>query len=101
MKYAIVCDARKGKDLGITHLALVDRSRFRQFWWTSDGIDFIKTFNNKEEAQKVCNKYKYNNPRVVDYKEVVELLKSQNEEIIHNEALVSVEAGWDGHKEII
>lgn len=61
--YVIVQDSRKNKGM---NLALVDRSKIRTRWWTS-GLSDVKIYTDKREAQLQCEKYKFNNPRVVPF----------------------------------
>ncbi|KKN73984.1 hypothetical protein LCGC14_0395500 [marine sediment metagenome] len=99
MSYAIICDARKGGKLGIETLALVDRSLTKKVWWTSDAEYLIMQFLKKSAVIYSCSKLHRNNARVVSYNTAVSLIKSQDNEITHLEALASSEVGWDGHKD--
>lgn len=48
------------------NLALIDRSKSKDKWWTSE-LKNALVFESKEQAQLQCEKYKYNNPRVVPF----------------------------------
>ena len=99
MSYAIICDARKGKNLGIEILAYADRSLTKSMWWTSDSEWLVMAFRKRSAAVYSCSKLSRNNARVVSYEIAVSMIKEQSREIIHLEALASSEEGWDGHKD--
>ncbi len=63
MSYLIIQDSRKNKGM---NLALVDRSKSPDQWWTSV-LDNALVFITKEQVKIQCDKYKYNNPRVVPF----------------------------------
>ena len=98
--YAIICDARRGQDLGIDILALVDRKLTNALWWTSDDSDLILNFKKRSTADHVIGSLKRNNPRVVSYAEAVKRIQEQWESIGEDEAARETEAGWDGHKDV-
>lgn len=98
MRYAIICNARSGFDLGISHLAMVDRRINKCLFWTSDNCSLIMSFSSSFEAETARKKIKYNNPQVVSFKNACEIIKSQEFEIMHNEASMDNESGWGGHK---
>lgn len=60
-KFVIVQDSRKDG----TSLMLVDRRKSKKFWWTHDFSLALK--GCKSEMQKVANKLKHNNVRVLSY----------------------------------
>ena len=67
--FVIVQDSRKGD----TTLMLVDRRKSKKYWWTHDfSIAYIGT---KNEIDKAAKKFKYNNVRVISYKEYLEQRK--------------------------
>ena len=96
--YAIVCEARTGASLGITTLALVDRSKSRDAWWTSDDPTLAINYSSEHAAAFVAKRLKMNRPRVVPFADAARLLDEQAAEIIHHEAMSDAEQGWDGHK---
>ena len=96
MAYAIVCDARKGADLGISHLALVDRRKSRELWWTSDDSNLILKFESKLKAQQRLRRLKHNNPQILDYNMAVEWIEDQEREILE---MTEGDPSWDAHKE--
>lgn len=51
----------------VTRLYLVDRSITKRFWWSPYSI-FAMIFNNKEEAERTANRYKYGNVKVFEIK---------------------------------
>lgn len=59
--FVIVQDSRKDG----TSLMLVDRRKSKKFWWTNDFSLALK--GCKSEMQKVANKLKHNNVRVLNY----------------------------------
>ena len=63
MNYVIIQDSRKNKG---RILVLVDRNKSKSTWWTSD-LDNALVFTSREQAQKQCEKYKYNYPRVIPF----------------------------------
>ena len=83
-KYCILCDARKGQTLGIHTLALVDRAKTKELWWTSDNINILLAYSNKEAAKKTCSKFKNNGARVVSMRQAIEVITRQAEFINGN-----------------
>lgn len=98
MSYAILCDARAGGELGIDALGLVDRSKTRDLWWTSDDPGLLLIYRNRSAAEHACRRLRMNSPRVVPAAEAVRLLQEQRNEIICSAAMDDIEAGWGGHK---
>ncbi|CAD5377317.1 hypothetical protein OF001_U20244 [Pseudomonas sp. OF001] len=99
MSYAVICDARAGESLGIQFLALVDRSRSRKQWWTSDDPSIAINYRSLSAARYAARRLHHNNARVVPFQSAVKWLREQAKEILHNEALSACEAGWDAHKD--
>ena len=100
MSYAIICNARKGRELGITTLAYVDRSMTVKRWWTSDNKHIVMRFFKKAAAESHCGKLLKNNARIEDYDEAVKQISLQkfvinNCNTRHDEG----PEGWDGHKD--
>jgi hypothetical protein len=96
--YAIICDSRKGGGIGIDTLALVDRKLTKSTWWTSDDTGKILNYRKLSAADFACKRLRKNHARVVDYKDACRIISEQANEIIHHEAMSSIEEGWDGHK---
>ncbi len=103
--YGIICNARKGSSLGIDVLALVDRSRSKRFWWTSDNANIAMCYRKKEAADFAAGRLKKNGARVVPFSEVQRVLSRQvtrireaEREASESACLDAVELGWDGHK---
>ena len=99
MSYAIICDARKGRNLDIEVLAYIDRTKTKRSWWTSDAHYLIMKFRKRSAADYSCNKLRKNDPRVINYKTAVKLINEQDNHITHMEANAASVEGWDGHKD--
>ncbi len=99
MNYAIVCDARQGWKMGIDTLALVDRSKTKKRWWTSDSSHLIMQFIKEAAAQYSAKRLMRNNARVVPYSEAVLIIEEQDKSIMHHEADADSCLGWDEHKD--
>jgi hypothetical protein len=99
MGWAILCTARRGRDIGIDKLALVDRSKSRRWWWTSDDSSLILNYRLKTAADFACRRLTRNATEVVSYVDAVRIIDSQDNDIIMHEANVEAEMGWDAHKE--
>ena len=104
--FAILCDAREGRDMGIRVLALVDRSKERRLWWTSDNPSIVRTYDSREEAQEACDKLGRNNPRVVSLDKMKRKLIDQTREIAQAERehedrqiIDDADMGWYAHKD--
>lgn len=54
-------------------------------------------FSSLEAAEKKCKTLRYNNPRVVTLSEAQNLVREQEVDQIHQQALSECEMGWDGH----
>lgn len=96
--YAIMSIARKGQDLDIEYLALVDRRKTKKLWWTSDNTDLIMSFQRRSAAEEVLSNLKYNNPHIVRSAVAHAIIEDQCKRIIHHQASMDNEAGWEGHK---
>lgn len=70
MRYAIVCDSRKGKGI-LARLPVPFRGNF----WT-ENPKTVCSFDEKT-AQATLRTLRYNNPRLVPYAEAVETLQAQ------------------------
>lgn len=80
--WSIVCDARRGKDLGIRILALVDRRVQTNRWWTSDESAAVAVWRDRDTAEKVCSRFAQNNCRVVRAADAVSVIAEQAERIV-------------------
>ena len=98
MAYAIICDAHKGGKLGIEILALVDRAKTKSLWWTSDDTSLILNYLSLDAANFACNRLRLNNPRVVDFIQARDEIRSQADHITELMIQVDDEMGWDAHK---
>lgn len=96
--YAIICDARKGGNLGIETLALVDRGKTKKFWWTSDNPGLILGYRKKPAAEFALSRLKKNNPRIIPLEEAKAIISFQKKAIIDNRAHLEDEREWDAHK---
>lgn len=99
--FAIVCDARCGESLGVHSLALVDRSKCRSMWWTSDEPEIAIRYARQSAARFAARRLKRNNARVVPFDEAVSILTDQARGIDHASAMSDAEQGWESHKEWI
>lgn len=107
MSYAIICNARKGASLGVGVLGLVDRSKSKSLWWTSDAPNLLLIYQKRDAADFAAKRLRQNRPRVVAADEARRLLSSQSRNICraeneadHAAAMADAEAGWDGHKDL-
>lgn len=89
--WSIVCDAQRGRRLGIRILALVDRRRYDVRWWTSDEPQAICVWRNREDAQRVCERFTRHNPRVVRYSDAVSVIDEQRDLIRAHEQVEMIE----------
>lgn len=64
-KYVVIQNSRLNNKI---LLILKERQNSKDSWWTSE-IKKAKTFETKLEADKYCDKLKFNNPRVIPYDE--------------------------------
>jgi hypothetical protein len=83
--WSIVCDAQRGRHLGIRILALVDRRRYDVRWWTSDEPQALCVWRNRADAQRVCDRFTRNCARVVRYSDAVSVIAEQQERIQERE----------------
>lgn len=79
--WSIVCDAQRGRHLGIRILALVDRRRYDLHWWTSDKPEAICVWRSKEDADRVCERFTRSNPRVVRAEDAFYVIEEQRDRI--------------------
>lgn len=105
MSYAIICDARKGHNMGVKTLVLVDRSVSKKSWWTSDGHCPILVYRKKSAADFCARRLRKNNARVTSESHARQILRQQSAEIedverqiMWADATNAMEEGWDGHK---
>lgn len=86
MTYAIVCDARRGRHIGLTTLALVDRNKTKEQWWTSHESHLILRLWDRQAAENRINKLSIGNPRIVMFEEAVKIIEDQETMIMQHEA---------------
>jgi hypothetical protein len=79
--WSIVCDAQRGRYLGIRILALVDRRKYDQRWWVSDQPDAVCVWHDREDAARVCERFTRNNARVVRSADAVSVIAEQRDRI--------------------
>ena len=96
MSYAIVKVATSGSRLGIQEVALVDRSKSRLRWWTSDDPDIIMRFDKKSAAHFVARRLRYGNVSVVPFEEAVEIITDQASELSEQDDFLSDDAAYGG-----
>lgn len=77
MGFAIICDARAGESLGIHTLALVDRSKTRLLWWTSDDWSIAINYRKREAAEFAASRLKKNRACVVPFEQAMRTLQAQ------------------------
>lgn len=97
MTYAIICDANQGQEFGINHLALVDRTKTKRLWWTSDDSSIIMNFKKRELAEAVLKRLHHNNPQIVSYQTALNTINNQSKQLLA-ESLDDYELGWDDYK---
>lgn len=85
--FAVIQDARMGGELGIKTLALVDRSKTKSTWWTSDDVFLILKYRHRGAAEYAANRLKRNNARVVPYEQACQLIADQQQEILRAEIM--------------
>ena len=83
--WSIVCDAQRGRHLGIRILGLVDRRRYDQHWWVSDKPEVICVWHSREDAARVCERFTRNNARVVRASDAVSVIEEQRDRIREHE----------------
>jgi len=83
--WSIVCDAQRGRHLGIRILALVDRRRYDQHWWVSDNPEAVCVWRDREDAQRVCERFTRNNARVVRAEDAFCVIEEQRDRIQEHE----------------
>jgi len=77
--YAIICDPAVGRTPGIHVLALADKTKPlpKKVFWIGNDPDLIFRCFDKAVAEKICSRFKFNNPRVVDYWEARGFIEAQ------------------------
>lgn len=96
--FAVICDARAGESLGVQTLALVDRSKSRSLWWTSDDPALAINYQREAAAKFAARRLKHNAARVVPFEQAEQLLREQSRQITYEYAMADSERGWDDHK---
>jgi hypothetical protein len=80
--FSIICDARHGEAYAVEVLALVDRTKEKEIWWTSDDPTIILKYNSYRTVQQTIRRLKFNNPRIVTYEEAVSIIQKQQQRIL-------------------
>ena len=80
--YAVICDARHGEAYAVKYLALVDRTKERNLWWTSDDPTIVLKYVRHHAAAYAVKRLKHNNPRIVSYEEAVSIIQQQQQSIL-------------------
>jgi hypothetical protein len=97
--YSILCDARKGENLGIDYLGLVDRKITKRIWWTSDDANLLLRYHSQSAADFVAKRLRLNNARVVPSEQAASVITRQAQRIrLHNYGLGDDDQSWDAHK---
>jgi len=104
MPFAIICNARKGHNMGVRILGLVDRKISKRLWWTSDNPGLLVVYRKRSAADFCANRLKKNGARVVDADMAMERLRDQAAAIRETEAQQlhwqnEEDRSWDAHKE--
>lgn len=102
--YCIVCNARKGKTMGVRILGLVDRAKTKQLWWTSDNPSLLIKYKCREAAVYAASRLKFNKALVVSADYAVQHLNAQSKLIAEAEQerdhLAAMDdPSWDAHKD--
>lgn len=97
--FAIIQRARTGQRMGIAWLALVDRSKCKRQWWTSDTIGLAIRYESRSAADFAARRLRRNDAQVVPFAEAKRLINQQDADIMFDRAMSDAEMGWDGHKE--
>ena len=108
MTYCITSNARKGSGLGVQKLFLVDRTKSKRLWWTSDNPQIIIKYKSLAAAEYALSRLNFNSPKIISEKQAVSEILAQARKIdkssIENDrqsALDAMESGWDGHKQLV
>lgn len=80
--YAVICDARHGESYAVHKLALVDRTKERNLWWTSDDPTIVLKYVKHHAAAYAIKRLKFNNPRIVTYEEAIQIISDQQQAIL-------------------
>ncbi len=93
-RYVITTDSRKKDEV----LFMVDRNKQKKSFW-SNRLDDVFIFNDLSAAKRVCDGYKYNNPRVLTLNDASkissyskEVRQAQPWELEEDDSWLS---GWD------
>ena len=98
--YAVIRNAEVGQSLGISILMLVDRTKSKARWWTSDEPNLAIRYRSEDAARFAARRLRFGGVRVVDFDEAARQIQRQDREILPERAMSDTEQGWDGHKEM-
>ncbi len=79
--YAVVVDSQEGRALGINILALTDKCKHPEHWWTSDAPEMVMCYHKEHIAKARAEYQEFGNARVMDYPGAVALISQQKESI--------------------
>ena len=97
--FAVICNARRGRELGIEVLALVDRKKSRSRWWTSDNPSIAICYPSRAAAQFAARRLRKNSPRVVSFEIASRQLTAQADKALRDdEDRLLDDSSWDSHK---
>jgi len=91
MSYVITCDGVINPE---RLMFLVDRRKQKKGFW-SNYLDDVLVFNSHDAAIRQLQTLKYNNPRIMSFKDAASYVlwyELENDDW--------VEMGWDAHKEL-
>lgn len=98
MTYAIIKRAYKGRRLGISTLALVDRAKSKKLWWTSDNPHIILDYKSKDAALFAAGRLRFGEVKVVHFSDAVALILDQIKSIDKERDYSSAfDGSWDEH----
>ena len=75
--YGIISQAKKGQAIGLRHIALVDRRKTRDAWWTSQSAGLVMSFPSRAAAEARAAGISQGDPRVVRIETVRRLVAAQ------------------------
>lgn len=96
MGFVIATDSRKRDE----KLFMVDRRRQKASFWSNRKVDAF-VFADKAAAGRKAKSLRHNNPRVISLKEAQAIVRERELSRIHEVGMDCMEAGWDGHKNVM
>lgn len=100
--YAIICNARRGRWLGIEYIALA-KSRGGDGWWSTTDQNSVLLIPTLEEAQRRLESIRLNDPRIIPYERACKIMRDQaasvdRERIRRENEAAMDDPSWDAHK---